>query len=107
VALNDYGKLWLLALVMVLGTVAGCVLLLAGAVTEATGAAIITACLTGPLGYLTGNGRAATRAEAPSPVFVPDPAKVAEVAAAADAAHQLGDAGGHVRVLGPDERPSG
>jgi hypothetical protein len=67
--LNDYGKLYLLGLSMILGTLVGTVLIVVGEV--AAGVGIVSGTVGTTVGYLTGNGALATRAEAPSPVFVP------------------------------------
>lgn len=58
---NDWGKLALLGLVILCGTV----LLIAQAVTPEAGVALITT----SLGYLAGNGRLIARGESPVPAL--------------------------------------
>jgi len=83
--LNDYGKLYLLGLSMILGTIVGTVLIVVGEV--AAGVGIVSGTVGTTVGYLTGNGALATRGEAPSPVYTPPPDTLIE-----KAIHELEDA---------------
>ena len=74
--LNDYGKLWLIALSMILGTAMSTVLILTDNAVAGTG--IFGSTVGVAIGYLTGNGVAAARAQAPSPVFVPTEQAIAD-----------------------------
>jgi len=73
---NDIGKLVLLAV----GLVGGFVVVVVGAVTHDSATLTTGVAIVGPvIGYMTGNGVLAARGQAPSPVLVPTPEKIAEV----------------------------
>jgi hypothetical protein len=71
---NDYGKLYLLALAMILGAIFSGILAIVGQVTAAVG--IFGMTVGTAVGYLTGNGVLAAKGEAPSPVYVPTPEQI-------------------------------
>ena len=88
----EWGKLALIGLLMFGGFALICIALVANIPDDRFAAvlALATGCITGPAGYLYGNGRLASRGEQSVPTIAPHPERIQ---ASKDAAQVAGDLG--------------